>query len=581
MTNQVIKNQKKCGIWKRMVAWLLAVATMTAVTPAIEAQAIGRESAIAVGIDVSKYQGNIDWPSVAAQGVTFAFIRVGSSKSGLDPTFAANMRNAAACGIRTGVYIYSYAMSVDQAAAEAQWVLDVIKDYTVSFPVVIDIEDKTQKSLDAGTLSLMANTFCTIVEAAGYYPMVYSGRNFFRDKLSGVAYDRWVAQYADALEYEGASIWQATQYGAIAGVAGNVDIDYLFKDYSPLIIANGWLQRKGSLYFYENYKMKTGWIDFAGNKYYTDAAGRMVTGWQQLDEKGTRYFREDGIMSVNFTKIGEDFYYFDPEGYMKTGWIDNGGYRFLLQDNGVMYKGWFNDGSHQFYFADNGAMSTGLTKIGENYHYFNPEGHMQIGFAQINGYTFYFDPTGIMQKGWVSDGTNRYYFNLENGAMTVGALNIDGKIYYFNEKGHMQTGFVDINGSRFYFSPADGSMQTGWLSDGTNQYYLQENGIMATNWVIIDGKFHHFDLKTGAMTVYNWVDGGNGVKFFVGADGVMVTGWQNIGGVVYYFADNGILATNTQMIVNDMIFQLDETGAATAIGPAVQPAPQPEPQSVQ
>lgn len=566
---------KRGSLFRRASAMLLAAVTLTAAMPAAQVHAIGAESAIAVGIDVSKYQGDINWPAVASQGVSFAFVKVGSSKSGLDPKFDANFRNASACGIRTGVYIYSYATSVEGAAAEAQWVVDVLKDYPVSFPVVIDIEDKVQKSIDPGTLSLMANTFCTIVEAEGYYPMVYSGRNFFRDRLSGVAYDRWVAQYAQALEYEGASIWQATQNGSVAGINGNVDVNYLFKDYSGLIIANGWLQRKGSFYFYENYKMKRGWIDYAGNKYYTDPAGRMVVGWQQLDDKGRRYFREDGIMSVNFTKIGEDFYYFDKDGYMQTGWIDNGGYRFLLQPDGIMYKGWYNDGAHQYYFnAENGSMTTGLAKIGENYHYFDKDGYMQTGFVPINEYTFFFDTAGVMQKGWLTEGGNRYYFHPENGAMITGALNIDGRIYYFNEKGHMQTGFVDINGTRFYFSPADGSMQTGWLSDGTNQYYLQENGAMAVNWVMIDGKFHHFDTETGAMTVYNWVDNGNGMKFFVGADGIMVTGWQNIGGTVYYFAENGVLATNTQMIVNDVLFQLDETGAATAIGPA--PAPVPE-----
>lgn len=493
---------------KRIIALTAAVTIGCAAVPPVKAEAIGTESALAVGIDVSKYQGAIDWGTVAAQGVAFSFVKVGSAKSGIDPYFDANMRGSSAAGIRTGVYIYSYATSVEGAVAEANWVLSVIENYPVSFPVVFDIEDAVHKNIDPGTLSLMANAFCMVIEEAGYYPMVYSGRNFFTDRLPAVAYDKWVAQYAGALDYEGASIWQATAKGALAGINGNVDINYLFKDYTGLIIPYGWLPRKGSFYFYENWKLKKGWIDYNGAKYYSDPAGRMVTGWQKLDEDGVRYFRNDGIMSVGFQPIDGQYYYFDPNGYMLTGMQDIGGFRFLFDTNGVMYTGWHNDGVHTRYFMANGAMATNLQKIGEHYYYFDADGYMQTGFVPINGFTFYFDATGVLQKGWVSDGAHRYYFDPVNGAMAV-------------------------------------------------------------NWQLIDGSYYHFDNTTGAMTVYDWVDAGNGQKFFVGLDGRMMTGWQQIDGKVYYFAENGLLVTNTQVVVNGVLYQLDATGAATAVGPVM------------
>ncbi len=488
----------------RFLAFVCAlVVGMTAVP--MQAEAIGAESAIAVGVDVSKYQGAIDWGALAAQGVSFAFVKVGSAKSGVDPYFDYNMRAASAAGLRTGAYIYSYATSVEGAVAEANWVLSMLDPYPVSFPVVFDIEDNVQKALDPGTLSLMSNAFCTVIEEAGYYPMVYSGRNFFRDRLPFVAYDRWVAQYAGALEYEGASIWQATSKAQLAGINGNVDLNYLFKDYTSLIIPYGWLPRKGAFYFYENWKLKKGWISFNGATYYSDELGRMITGWQKLDEEGIRYFRNDGIMSVGFAKVDEKNYYFNEKGYMQTGLQDIGGFKFLFGADGVMYTGWQNDGVHTRYFMENGAMAVALQKIGDSYYYFDGDGYMQVGFVNINGYTFYFDATGVLQKGWVTDASGRYYFNPVNGAMVTNWQNIDGTYYYF----------------------------------GT------------------DGK----------LGSYQWVDAGNGQKFFADLDGSLTKGWKQIDGKVYLFADNGLLVTNTQIVVNGVLYQLDATGAATALGP--------------
>ena len=126
------------------------------------------------GIDVSKWQGNIDWASVVQNNVSFAFIRVGTTKKGIDPTFYYNMLAAQMYGIKTGVYIYSYATSVEEAALEAQFVLSAVKDLKVSYPIVWDIEDDVQAGLSKDTLSLMANTFCSIRESEGYFAMVYS-----------------------------------------------------------------------------------------------------------------------------------------------------------------------------------------------------------------------------------------------------------------------------------------------------------------------------------------------------------------------------------------------------------------------
>ncbi len=113
----------------------------------IRIQAKDSTTAIGNGIDVSSWQEDIDWNAVAASGVQFAFIRVGSMKNGLDVKFNQNMTQANAAGIKTGVYIYSYATNAQQAAEEAAFVLAAIQNHTVSMPVVIDIESEVQKAL--------------------------------------------------------------------------------------------------------------------------------------------------------------------------------------------------------------------------------------------------------------------------------------------------------------------------------------------------------------------------------------------------------------------------------------------------
>ena len=133
-------------IRKRIGGILLAMAMMvTAVAaPFLSAHTMAA-SPLAMGIDVSMYQGTIDWQAVKDSGVKFVFIRVGNVEKGIDPYFAANMAGANAVGLRTGVYIYSYAKTVEEVTAEAAMVLNAIAPYTVSFPVVIDYEDNTCK----------------------------------------------------------------------------------------------------------------------------------------------------------------------------------------------------------------------------------------------------------------------------------------------------------------------------------------------------------------------------------------------------------------------------------------------------
>ncbi len=194
------------------------------------------------GVDVSIYQGDIDWKQVKEAGVDFAIIRVGGRGYGAegkiysDKNFEQNMDGALAAGLKVGVYFYSQAISKEEALEEASFVLDAIKGYNVSYPVVFDweIPNKTARTygLATPTLTAAANAFCTEVQSAGYRPMVYFNLEwgYMKYDLSKVVqYDFWLAQYNSVPTfYYDFDMWQYTDAGKVPGIPGKVDLNLYF-----------------------------------------------------------------------------------------------------------------------------------------------------------------------------------------------------------------------------------------------------------------------------------------------------------------------------------------------------------------
>lgn len=500
-------------VYTRILCLLLSIVLISAI-PAAQTEA----AVVAQGIDVSKWQGIINWAAVAQSGVSFAFIRVGNTKKGIDDTFYYNMLSAQAVGIKTGVYIYSYATNVQEAAIEAQFVLNAIKDLPVSYPVVWDVEDDTQKNIPKETLTLMANTFCAIIESEGYTPMVYSSASWFKNRLGTLYYDKWVAQWSSACSIPDASIWQYTDSGRINGINGNVDLDYALKDYSNIIIDTGWVPRKGFLYYYINYKMQRGWLDLGLAKYYLDPFGRMVTGWLPLED-GTYYLQPDGIMSVGFTPIGNGMYYFDTDGKMQIGLQHLNGLTYYFAANGAMHTGFLDLPDGRRFFSTDGHMLTGLSIVDNRYYYFNENGIMQTGWQTIGDKTYLFSAEGSMAYGWFHDGIYSYYLSTIDGHKVTGFQTIEGKTYYFDESGHMITGAYDLNGISFLFA-ADGVMYTGWYHDGVTTRYYEQDGHMITGLATINGFIYYFDaagnMQTGVVDV-------DGTPLLFDIDGKLIT----------------------------------------------------------
>ncbi len=199
------------------------------------------------GVDVSSWQGEIDWHKLKEEGVYFAFVRAGyrgyeTGSLNTDQYFHKNVQGALDAGIKVGVYFFSQALNAQEAYEEATYVLELIRGYDITFPVVFDwetVSSDTARTNDIETEALCqaANVFCSTVEEAGYIPMVYCNQSvsLLYYELSRIdAYDFWYAEYRDKPTfYYDFDIWQYGCTGKFAGVPNaDLDVNISFVDYS-------------------------------------------------------------------------------------------------------------------------------------------------------------------------------------------------------------------------------------------------------------------------------------------------------------------------------------------------------------
>lgn len=193
-------------------------------------------NAVRKGIDVSQHQGWIDWESVKAQGIDFAIIRCGygSDLTEQDDSFwSYNVAECERLGIPYGVYLYSYATSVEEAASEAAHALRMLEGHTPDFPVYLDLEDKVQSRDEAvrAILPQIAQTFCETVRQAGYKPGIYANTFWWTHYLTDPVFEgweKWVAQYNTSCEYAGTyKVWQASSKMILDGTTSKyVDVNF-------------------------------------------------------------------------------------------------------------------------------------------------------------------------------------------------------------------------------------------------------------------------------------------------------------------------------------------------------------------
>lgn len=191
-----------------------------------------------VGIDVSKWNGDIDWDKVKNAGVEFAIVRAGyrGSVTGSlvqDPYFEANMKGAAAAGVPAGIYFFTQAVNEVEAVEEASMVLKLIKEYKLDYPIFIDTEgaggNGRADGLDVETRTLVCEAFCRTIENAGYRAGVYGSRNWYNNRLETKRLENyciWLAEYRSVPIYQGYyQMWQYTSKGKVSGIKGKVDMN--------------------------------------------------------------------------------------------------------------------------------------------------------------------------------------------------------------------------------------------------------------------------------------------------------------------------------------------------------------------
>lgn len=190
-----------------------------------------------IGIDVSKWQGDVDFDKLKQSGVEFVMIRVGGSlgKDGkyfLDDKFKINMEKAKKAKMPVGVYFYSYANSVTKAKKDAKWVLKQIKDYDLKLPISFDWEewqDFNSYHLSFFGLTSMAEEFVKDIEKKGYNGLIYSSKAYLDNIWLETKYDIWLAHYTSVTNYEKTyKMWQLCNNGRVDGITGDVDIDIYY-----------------------------------------------------------------------------------------------------------------------------------------------------------------------------------------------------------------------------------------------------------------------------------------------------------------------------------------------------------------
>ena len=357
-------------------------------------------------------------------------------------------------------------------------------------------------------------------------------------------------------------------------------------------------------YFDENGIMATGIQTIDKVMYYFSPKGVMRTGWITAADKKTRYYADKtGALAVS-RWVGS--YYFYSDGKLATntwiegkyvgangkatgatrnyGWITYKNHTYYFGSNGKLVKDeWISTGSGMRYVNKYGYMLTGFQTVGKYVYYFNENGIRQLGFVTVNGKTYYLIRTNghLAKKTWILN--NMYYAN-SSGALLKGLNAIKGALYYFDTT----TGKKIVNskiaiGNDTYYFQADGSaVKSKWVRISGKYYYFYSSGKLAkstwvgkyyvdatgartdrqkqTGWVTADGKKYYFD-KEGNMIRSRWLyfNGGND-RYYVGADGAMVTGIQTIGGKKYYFYPEGTLARGTTIDVGTKRYTINESG---------------------
>lgn len=453
------------------------------------------------GIDVSYYQGDIDWEAVKQSGVEFVFIRVGYRGYGTgalreDPKADEYLKGATAAGLRVGVYIFSQAITQEEAKEEAAFIISRISGYNITMPIVMDFEYVSgasgrleEANLTREEATAVVNAFGEYAVKAGYVPMIYANKNMLENSLNagGIPYKIWLANYTTKTEYAGNyEFWQYSSTGRVNGISGSVDCDFWY-DYTPVIDeeSNGWHEIDGKLYWLDNGEIardKEVWNYETGE-------------WYWFESDGGRAFNKDVFVPTNPERTEGKWVRYDENGNMVKGehCFYGGWYRFN-EITGEMIKGWYTDttGNRYYYNLVTGRMEHGETWIDDQSYTFDDITGILLDMVwyTIDGGQYWYE-NGVRQG---TEGRGKEIYDpLSNAWYWLDA--IDG-----GKKAAAKDVYQDTNGGKWVRYDENGRMIKGWNEQNGNTYYFDMiTGAMQKGRVIIDGEEYVFDQITGIL----------------------------------------------------------------------------------
>lgn len=338
--------------------------------------------AICKGIDVSYHNGTIDWKRVKQSEVEYAIIRCGygtNDKNQDDKKWEENVKGCIDNNIPYGVYLYSYADTVEKASSEADHAIRLLQGKKLKYPVYYDLEeDKLRDKISKQTIADIAQTFCDKLSAKGYTVGIYANKDWFTNYLTDSRFNnwtKWVAQYNTVCNYKGKyDMWQCSSTGRVPGISGNVDLNYSYSPFENSYgggntnnggttnkYSDGLNEIEGELYYFKNNRIDTSYSGLAqyGNEWYYIENGKVNWNYTGLAQRGNEWF------------------------YVKGGKLD-------WSYTGLVQKG------NEWFFVRNGRLDWGYTGLACNgeYYFYVKNGRLDwnySGYAQIDGQGEYYE----------------------------------------------------------------------------------------------------------------------------------------------------------------------------------------------
>ena len=522
--------------------------------------------AICKGIDVSYHNGTIDWKRVKQSEVEYAIIRCGygtNDKSQDDKKWEENVKGCTDNNIPYGVYLYSYADTVEKASSEADHAIRLLQGKKFKYPVYYDLEeDAIRKKLSKTEIANIAKTFCNKLSAKGYTVGIYANKDWFTNYLTDSCFNnwtKWVAQYNTVCNYQGKyDMWQCSSTGSVPGISGKVDLNY---SYSPFENSNGGgntnnggtttkysdglNEIEGELYYFRNNRIDTSYTGLAqyGNEWYYIENGKVNWNYTGLAQHGIEWFYiekgklnwdhsgiveynnqwfyvERGRLNWNYTGLGQsgnDWYYIvnGRVNWNYTGLVQRGIEWFYIE-NGKL--NWNHSGiaeyNNQWFYVERGRLNWNYTGLGQsdNDWYYIVGGRVNWGYTglvqkgnewfYVKGGKLDWSYTGLVQKG------NEWFF-VRNGRLDWGytGLACNGEYYFYVKNGRLDWsyfGYAQIDGQGEYYEVRNGRLVGGTLTLA-KMHGVANNQDSPTNYiVIVDRAAHRVGVFKGSK--YNWAD---------------------------------------------------------------------------